>query len=83
MLTVFKSVLVRAVLSVELSVDPAKTGIVQPVLLPESVMFKPVALMAVAFKLFYATVVLLRARVEVLQRERNTAWVHELVSTHE
>jgi heme exporter protein C len=46
-------------------------------------MLIPLLLMAVAFKLFYATVVLLRARVEVLQRERNTSWVKELVAAHE
>jgi len=32
----------------------------------------------VAFKLFYAVVVLMRSRCEVLQRERNTQWVREL-----
>jgi heme exporter protein C len=36
-------------------------------------------IMAVAFKLFYLLVVLMRARVEVLQRERNAQWVRELV----
>ena len=38
-------------------------------------------LMAVAFKLYYALVVLMRARCEVLERERNTGWVRELVET--
>jgi heme exporter protein C len=42
-------------------------------------MLIPLLVMAVAFKLFYATVVLMRARVEVLQRERNAQWVRELV----
>ena len=42
-------------------------------------MLIPLLIMAVAFKLFYATVVLMRARVEVLQRERNSQWVRELV----
>jgi heme exporter protein C len=37
-------------------------------------------LMAVAFKLYYATVVLMRARCEILDRERNTHWVQELAS---
>ncbi|MDM8560216.1 heme ABC transporter permease [Candidatus Parabeggiatoa sp. HSG14] len=37
-------------------------------------------LMAVAFKLFYMMVVLMRARCEILDRERNTSWVQELVS---
>ena len=42
-------------------------------------MLIPLLLMAVACKLFYAGVVLMRARVEVLERERNTRWVSELV----
>lgn len=43
-------------------------------------MLIPLLLMAVAFKLFYATVVLIRARAEVLERERNAQWVQEMVS---
>jgi heme exporter protein C len=42
-------------------------------------MLIPLLLMAVAFKLFYVVVVLMRARVEVLERERNAQWVRELV----
>ncbi|MGW8311150.1 MAG: heme ABC transporter permease [Thiogranum sp.] len=42
-------------------------------------MLIPLLIMAVAFKLFYALVVLMRARVEVLERERNAQWVRELV----
>ena len=42
-------------------------------------MLIPLLLMAVAFKLFYALVVLMRARCEILQRERNSGWVKELV----
>ena len=41
-------------------------------------MLIPLLLMAVAFKLFYATVLLLRARSELLERESHTAWVREL-----
>ena len=41
-------------------------------------MLIPLLLMAVAFKLFYAVVVLMRARCEILQRERNTQWVRQL-----
>jgi len=41
-------------------------------------MLIPLLLMAVAFKLYYALVVLMRARCEVLERERNTQWVREL-----
>jgi heme exporter protein C len=44
-------------------------------------MLVPLLVMAVAFKLFYATVVLMRARCEILQRERNTRWVRELVES--
>jgi heme exporter protein C len=42
-------------------------------------MLIPLLLMAVAFKLYYAVLVLLRARCEVLERERNSKWVEELV----
>jgi heme exporter protein C len=45
-------------------------------------MWFPLLLMAIAFKLYYATVVLKRARCEVLDRERNTSWVQELVTEH-
>jgi heme exporter protein C len=43
-------------------------------------MLIPLLVMAVAFKLFYLLVVLMRARVEVLERERNAQWVNELVN---
>lgn len=46
-------------------------------------MLIPLLLMAIAFKLYYLTVVLIRARCEVLERERNTSWVQELVSSHD
>jgi len=42
-------------------------------------MLIPLLLMALAFKLYYAFVVLMRARCEVLARERNAGWVRELV----
>ena len=41
-------------------------------------MLIPLLLMALAFKLYYVVVVLMRARCEVLERERNTSWVREL-----
>jgi heme exporter protein C len=41
-------------------------------------MLVPLLIMALAFKLYYAVVVLLRARCEVLERERNSRWVREL-----
>jgi heme exporter protein C len=42
-------------------------------------MLIPLLIMALAFMLYYATAVLLRARCEVLERERNSRWVQELV----
>ena len=44
-------------------------------------MLIPLLVMAVAFKLFYGSVLLSRARSEILQRERKTHWVRELVSS--
>jgi heme exporter protein C len=41
-------------------------------------MLIPLLLMALAFKLFYVMVLLIRARTEVLERERSSAWVREL-----
>ncbi len=43
-------------------------------------MLIPLLLMALAFKFFYFSVVLMRARCEVLSRERNTRWVQEWVA---
>jgi heme exporter protein C len=42
-------------------------------------MLIPLLVMGVAFMLYYAAIVLLRARSEVLDRERNSSWVQELV----
>ena len=42
-------------------------------------MLIPLLIMALGFKLYYATVVLMRARCEVLERERNSTWVSKLV----
>lgn len=42
-------------------------------------MLVPLLIMALAFTLYYVTVLLMRARVEVLERERGSAWVRELV----
>ena len=36
---------------------------------------------SLAFKFYYAFVVLMRARCEVLERERHTGWVRELAET--
>ena len=46
-------------------------------------MLAPLLLMAVSFKLFYITVLLMRARCEVLERERNAGWVRELLARPE
>jgi heme exporter protein C len=45
----------------------------------ETSMLIPLLIMAVAFMLYYGATVLMRARCEVLERERNSAWVEELV----
>ena len=42
-------------------------------------MLVPMLLMAVAFKLYYGVVVLMRARCEVIRREGNSNWVRSLV----
>jgi heme exporter protein C len=42
-------------------------------------MLIPLLLMALAFKLYYVFLVLMRARCELLEREANTGWVRELV----
>jgi heme exporter protein C len=41
-------------------------------------MLTPLLIMWIAFVLYYATTVLMRARCEVLERERNATWVKEL-----
>jgi heme exporter protein C len=41
----------------------------------------PLLLMAVAFKTYFITVVLLRMRNEILERERHTAWVAKLIGS--
>jgi heme exporter protein C len=41
-------------------------------------MLIPLLLMAVGFQLYYFTVVLMRARVEVLEREKRSGWVQEM-----
>jgi len=42
-------------------------------------MLIPLLLMAVSFKLYYAAVVLMKARADVLLREQNSRWVKEIV----
>ena len=44
-------------------------------------MLIPLLLMAVAFKLLYVALVLVRTRNEVLYRDRNRRWVRELIKT--
>lgn len=41
-------------------------------------MLLPLLLMAFSFKLYYGAVVLMRARAELLERDRNTRWVQEI-----
>ena len=42
-------------------------------------MLVPLLVMALAFKLFYITVLLMRTRCDLLDRERNSNWVQEMV----
>ncbi|MEW8505168.1 MAG: heme ABC transporter permease [Candidatus Thiodiazotropha sp.] len=42
-------------------------------------MLIPLLTMAISFKLYYGAVVLMRARAEIVERERNSRWVQELV----
>ena len=42
-------------------------------------MLIPLLVMAVAFKLYYVTAMLMRARVELLERERNSKWAKEML----
>ncbi len=42
-------------------------------------MLVPLLIMALGFKLYYFMVLLMRSRVEVLERERGSAWVREVV----
>ena len=44
-------------------------------------MLIPLLIMAVAFKLFYVTLLLSRTRAEILRREKKTGWVRELVKS--
>ena len=44
-------------------------------------MLIPLLIMALAFKLYFVTVVLMRARAEVLKRESGSGWVSELVES--
>jgi heme exporter protein C len=55
---------------------PTVTKLDKPSIHPS--MLIPLLLMALAFQLYYFTVVLMRARVELLDRERRSAWVREL-----
>ena len=41
-------------------------------------MLIPLLLMAVAFKIFYVIAVILRARNEVLERDKNSGWVGDI-----
>ncbi len=44
-------------------------------------MLIPLLVMAVAFTLYYFTVALMRMRAEILEREKNSRWVAELLAT--
>lgn len=42
-------------------------------------MLMPLLIMAISFKLYYGAVVLMRARAEIVERERNARWVQDMV----
>jgi len=42
-------------------------------------MLIPLLVMAISFKLYYGAVVLMRARAEIVERERNARWVQDMV----
>ncbi len=42
-------------------------------------MLVPLLIMAISFKLYYGAVVLMRARAEIVERERNARWVQDMV----
>jgi heme exporter protein C len=44
-------------------------------------MLTPLLVMALAFKLYFAVTLLMRARTEILWRERGSQWVNELIET--
>lgn len=46
-------------------------------------MLIPLLIMAVAFKLFFAMALLMRARCEILERERRSVWLRELWGAHD
>jgi heme exporter protein C len=46
-------------------------------------MLLPLLVMAVGFTLYYATVVLMRARCEILESESGSSWVRELAAKRE
>ena len=46
-----------------------------------NIVLVPLLIMALGFKLYYFMVLLMRSRIEVLERERGSAWVREVVHT--
>ena len=44
-----------------------------------SSMLIPLLVSALAFKCYYLTVLIMRARCEIVERERNSAWVREML----
>jgi len=44
-------------------------------------MLYPLLTMVIGFYVFYALVLLLNTRVEILRRENRTQWVNDLIST--
>lgn len=42
-------------------------------------MLIPLLLMAIAFNLYFSAMVLIRARTEIIEQEKNSKWVQELI----
>jgi heme exporter protein C len=46
----------------------------------DGAMLWPLLLMVLAFALYFAAVLLIRLRAELLRRERNASWIREVLS---
>jgi heme exporter protein C len=58
--------------------QPASLSLIEKPSMPAD-MWLPLLLMVAGFYCFFAVVLLLRTRVELLERERRTGWVKEIL----
>jgi len=58
--------------------QPASLSLTQRPSMPAE-MLVPLLIMVVGFYCFFAAVLMMRARVELLERERRTGWVKEII----